>query len=121
VIPTSKPFLPPLEEYVGYLAGIWERWKSKDGEPLYSCAIVTTAASAIVAPVHDRMPAILAPEMRNAWLDPQSDPVRLSDLLAPYAESDLEKYAVSTRVNAVVNDSPDLIEPADPVDGGQTK
>jgi dTDP-4-amino-4,6-dideoxygalactose transaminase len=32
MIPTSKPFLPPLAEYVGYLEGIWERaWLTNNG------------------------------------------------------------------------------------------
>ncbi|QZO02569.1 SOS response-associated peptidase [Chenggangzhangella methanolivorans] len=32
-------------------------------------AIVTTAAGADVSGIHDRMPAVVAPEHRDAWLD----------------------------------------------------
>jgi putative SOS response-associated peptidase YedK len=102
-------------------AGVWERWKGEGEEPLYSCAIVTTAASSLVEPIHDRMPAILTPEQRNLWLNPKSDPVRLTELLKPYSRADLEMYPVSTRVNAVANDAPDLIEPASPVAGANSQ
>lgn len=39
---------------------------------LYTCTLVTTTPNEVVAPVHDRMPAILAsPEAEAAWLDPE--------------------------------------------------
>jgi putative SOS response-associated peptidase YedK len=39
---------------------------------LYTCTLVTTTPNKVVAPVHDRMPAILpSPEAEAAWLDPK--------------------------------------------------
>ena len=39
---------------------------------LYSCTIVTTTPNEVVAPVHNRMPAILpGPEAEAAWLNPE--------------------------------------------------
>jgi putative SOS response-associated peptidase YedK len=90
-------------------AGIWERWKDENGQPLYSCAIVTTDASSVVSPIHDRMPVILDRDARAAWLDPASDPVHLGEILVPYEKGDLQGYPVSTKVNSVANDSPELI------------
>ncbi len=40
-------------------AGIWERWKDPSGDDVESCSILTTAANAVDAPVHDRMPVII--------------------------------------------------------------
>lgn len=93
-------------------AGVWDRWKKGEGETLFSCAIVTTPASSVVAPIHDRMPAILDGERRDAWLKPDADPAELAALLRPF-ERKLESYKVSTAVNAAANDSPDIIEPVE--------
>ena len=50
-------------------AGLWDSWKSPDGQQLRTCTIITTEPNEVVAPIHDRMPAILLPEARDAWLD----------------------------------------------------
>ncbi len=42
-------------------AGLWEQW-GEGAERVLSCALVTTAANPIVRPLHERMPAILAPD-----------------------------------------------------------
>jgi len=34
MIPVTKPFLPPQEEYARYLSGIWERQWLTNMEPL---------------------------------------------------------------------------------------
>ena len=52
-------------------AGLWERW-DKGEEPFESCALITTTPNEVVAPVHNRMPAILAPEDYARWLDPET-------------------------------------------------
>jgi putative SOS response-associated peptidase YedK len=90
-------------------AGIAERWLDPDGEPLDTCAIVTTEANALLAPVHERMPVIIAPGDYARWLDPTiADP---ADLIAPCDDDALRYVPVSTRVNTVRHDDPSLIEP----------
>jgi len=37
-----------------------------------SCSIVVTDANAVLKPIHDRMPVIIAPEDYSTWLDPES-------------------------------------------------
>src|SRR5262245_35107324 len=54
-------------------AGLWERW-DRGGEPVESCTILTTAANAVVRPVHERMPVILPAEAFAAWLDNRGVP-----------------------------------------------
>ena len=64
-------------------AGLWSLWRSRrDTEPMATGVILTTAASATVAGVHDRMPVVLAPSAWAAWLDPQlADGERALELL----------------------------------------
>ncbi|MDQ3147032.1 MAG: SOS response-associated peptidase, partial [Actinomycetota bacterium] len=100
-------------------AGLWETWRPRRGsgaaEPegeLVSCAIVTTVAGEDMAPVHDRMPAVLAPGAWDGWLDPANDDLAgLAALLGPLPPGALELTPVGPRVGNVANDGPDLIEP----------
>jgi putative SOS response-associated peptidase YedK len=98
-------------------AGLWDSWISKgsmrmtgtDGkrEPLRieSCTILTTAANATLAPLHDRMPVILSPGDYERWLDPAvRDPQAVADLLVPFDDAELVAEPVSTHVNRVAND-----------------
>jgi putative SOS response-associated peptidase YedK len=92
------------------LAGVYERWLSPDGEVLDTCAIVTTAASASLRDVHDRMPVIVPASDYGRWLDSSTPDV--ADLLGGWT-GPLHVYPVSTRVNAVRNDDPQLCAPID--------
>lgn len=93
-------------------AGLWERWRAPDAPPLYSCVILTTAANALLAPVHDRMPVILPRTAYAEWLDPRPRPAtELAALLAPFPADLMEVYEVSTLVNKPENDGPQCIEP----------
>lgn len=96
-------------------AGLWEVWReSEDSEPLRSCTIITTTANGLLKPIHDRMPVVLPPERWEEWLDPSNaDTEALARLLAPAPDDLLTLYPISTKVNSVRNDGPDLIEPAD--------
>ena len=93
-------------------AGLWERWeKAPDGVPVDSCTIITTAANALVAKLHDRMPVILAPETYGAWLGEDSAaPPELHALLKPFPPDAMRAYPVSTVVNSPKNDTPECVE-----------
>jgi putative SOS response-associated peptidase YedK len=93
-------------------AGIWERWTPARGEPLLSCAIVTCAANALVAPIHDRMPVIVPRAAHAAWLARATVPQELVALLRPCPEDVMEAYRVSRYVNATRNEGPECIRPA---------
>jgi putative SOS response-associated peptidase YedK len=85
-------------------AGLWERWRSPQGEAVESCTILTTEANVLVRDVHDRMPVILEPDAYDLWLDPGLSRVpELKPLLKPYAGA-MRRYRVSSRVNQVKND-----------------
>jgi putative SOS response-associated peptidase YedK len=103
------------------LAGIWEVWRDQadpEAEPLRTCAIVTTEANELMAPIHDRMPVILERENWAAWLDPETDAAVVERLMAPARPGVLEAYPVSTQVNKVTNDGPQLLEPLPDPPGG---
>ncbi len=82
----------------------------KDGTA--SCAIITTEPNALVARIHDRMPAILDPAAESLWLDPAfTDPVAVLECLRPCPADLLVAYPVSPRVSSPREDGPSLIEP----------
>ena len=93
------------------LAGLWASWKDPEsGEKVRTCTIVTGKPSDVVAPIHDRMPVILPKTAWDAWLDPDiRDMDAVSDLVAGLPAPNLSEHAVSTLVNRVANDVPDLI------------
>jgi putative SOS response-associated peptidase YedK len=55
------PFAIALKSGEPYaFAGLWESWQPKDGSPLETFTILTTAPNEIMAPIHNRMPVIVA-------------------------------------------------------------
>jgi putative SOS response-associated peptidase YedK len=65
-----------------------------------------------MAPVHHRMPVVLAPEVWEEWLQPGPlGPRHLAELLAPAPDDLLEAYPVGAAVNNARNDGPELVDP----------
>jgi putative SOS response-associated peptidase YedK len=97
-------------------AGIWEAWRDKtdpEGEPLLSCSIITTVANSLVEPIHDRMPVILPPDLYRDWVEPSNqDTAALREMLLPYDPGLMQAYMVSSLVNSVRNQGPEVVEPA---------
>jgi putative SOS response-associated peptidase YedK len=92
-------------------AGLWETWTGPDGEEIDTVCIVTQA-NRVLAPIHDRMPVIVAPEAFDFWLDcDRVDATTAAALIAPAPDAMLEAWEVSLAVNRTANDSPALIEP----------
>ena len=92
-------------------AGLWERWRSPEGELLETCSILTAEANAVVRPIHERMPVILAPGAYARWLDPElRDPAALGDLLRPLQDDALELRPVSLAVNDARRDDPSCLD-----------
>lgn len=64
------------------VAGIWENWRDPaTDEWERTFATVTVEANALIAPLNDRMPAILRREDYARWLGLEEDP---RDVLRPY-------------------------------------
>lgn len=76
------------------LAGLYDTWKTPDGQELRSCVIITTTPNVVAVPVHDRMPAILLEDDEAAWLDPdETESAALLTFLRP-APDDLLRAQV---------------------------
>jgi putative SOS response-associated peptidase YedK len=116
---TKQPYFiqrPDGEPYA--FAGLWETWKGPDGkgdELLRSCTIITTTPNSEMAKIHDRMPVILPPDAWDTWLDPeQQDLDLLGRLLVPAPPQLITLRPISTQVNNVRNDGPELMDEAEP-------
>ena len=92
-------------------AGIYDNWKSPDGEKVTSCSIITTDASQVIKSIHPRMPVILSEKDFSMWFK-NSDLKELKQLLIPYSQSDLDFHEVSPEVNSPTNNSAELIKPS---------
>jgi putative SOS response-associated peptidase YedK len=90
-------------------AGLWEFWRSSEGDELRTCTIITCAANTLVAEHHERMPVILPLEVHYPWLAAQTPATNLVQLLAPYNPDEMTAFAVSKAVNSPENDSRECI------------
>jgi putative SOS response-associated peptidase YedK len=101
------------------MAGLWSVWKPPESPespepagPMLTAAIVTTDAVGALSRVHDRMPLVIAERDWDRWLDPES-PAPADLLGAPPDVGGIAFREVSTLVNRVANNGPELIAPAD--------
>jgi putative SOS response-associated peptidase YedK len=111
--PSKQPFfIRPKDGKIMAMAGLYERWRSPDGEWVWSCTVITTEASDDLGRIHDRMPMIVPTEQWSAWLDPATtQPDEVRGLLVPAMTGTMEAYPVSKAVNNVRNNGSHLIRP----------
>ncbi|HPF36683.1 MAG TPA: SOS response-associated peptidase [Candidatus Krumholzibacteria bacterium] len=109
----SRPWLFRPKDAPGFcFAGLWERWTPPGGgETLHTCAILTTEANALMAPIHDRMPVIVAPRDLDAWWNAEVGDPELARLLAPIPAESMIAHPVSDRVNDPRVDDAACVEP----------
>ncbi len=111
--PRKQPFfIRPADGASLPMAGLYEWWRDPTVEDpegwRLTCTVLTTAASEAVARIHDRMPLTVPHAEWGAWLDPDHEfdlDMILGDAIA------LEAFPVSTTVNSVRNNGPELIVP----------
>ena len=89
--------------------GIWERWKSPDGEMLQTFATITTDANQQLAGIQDRMPVIIERRDWPLWLGETA--CNPSSLLRAAPEDVLRVWPVGKAVGNFRNDGPQLLEP----------
>ena len=91
-------------------AGLWEWWRAKEAvrdEPgLETFTILTTEPNALCAPIHNRMPVILAKDYWVRWLGTVDD---RKSLLRSFPADRMECWPVGKAVGNVKNQGPELI------------
>jgi putative SOS response-associated peptidase YedK len=92
-------------------AGLWSIWHGEGGQTLRTCTILTTAANPAIAPLHDRMPVILAPEAETAWLERSDSAERLRRLLVGLDPARTALRPVGPAVNDARYDGPECLAP----------
>lgn len=114
--PVKQPYLlRPADGGVLAVACIYESWRDpelpEDEPPVARFSILTTTAVDGVGHIHDRMPMTVAEDGWEAWLDPRlSDVEEIRALMAPPMADLLEIYPVSTQVNSIRNNGPELMD-----------
>ncbi len=108
---TKQPFFIHGEGLIAF-AGIWDRWRSPDGNIRESAAIITRPAVDFLASVHHRMPTFLPKDRWGRWLDPHLTSTfevkELMELNEPAAN--LHAYPVASLVNSTANNGPQLTQ-----------
>ena len=105
-------------------AGLWSAWKEPKQSPqavdtwLLSYTIITTEANELMAPIHTRMPVILAERDWARWLDPGDTERPPLDLLRPFDAALMIAAPCNPAVGNVRNNGPEmLVCPAPPQPG----
>lgn len=97
-------------------AGLWETWRDPSvprelRTKVRSCTIITTSGGPDIQAIHDRMPVVVERDDFDEWLEPGLlSELELSALLRPASAGTLHSIEVSTRVNSVRNEGPELLE-----------
>ncbi len=89
-------------------AGLWEYWEH-NADIVYSCTIITTAANALMQPIHERMPIIISRENYAYWLDSDQSQTNLQQLLAIDAYEAMMLKPISNRVNSPFHDDAECL------------
>ena len=93
-------------------AGLWDHWEGEDAS-IESCTIIVMPANAVMKPIHERMPAIIAAEDYDGWLDSGvTDKQEIMQYLDSAPSTQLTAYPVSTLVNSAKNNDEGCIRPA---------
>jgi len=107
------PFwIKPTDTDIAFFAGIWDRWEGvHKGEPVsfVSFAILTCEPNSLVAPLHDRMPAILRPEDYERWVFEDCDTALKA--VGPYPAQVMTAVQLGQAINSSRNESADLLLP----------
>lgn len=94
-------------------AGLWDHWEDGN-DVLDSCVIITTPSNEVMKPIHERMPAIIAPAHYDLWLDSRvTEKQEIMQYLTSAPSLQLTAYPVSTWVNSPKNNDERCIQPAD--------
>lgn len=108
----KRPFLIRRHDGQPFgFAGVAETWTGPNGEEVDTVAIVTAAAGQSMAEIHDRVPVTIDPQDFDRWLDGAADIESALQLMTAPPRDTFVWHEVSTAVNRVANDGPELLVP----------
>lgn len=112
----SRPYLvKPVSGRPFAFAGLMETAHGADGGEVDTATILTTAASADLAAIHERMPLVVEEGDYERWLDCRTfEPREVGDLLSPRRAGFFEAVEIDDRVNKAAYTAPDLQAPSRP-------
>lgn len=91
-------------------AGLWEQWQHET-DTLYSCTVITTAATELMRPIHDRMPVVIPAEHYHHWLDKTATADQAFELLDNPAYTLMEAIPIGDWVNNPRHDDERCLQP----------
>jgi len=97
------------------LAGLWCRFHTSLVEHTDSLALITVPTNALLAPLSDRLPAVIAPHDARRWLDPRTPTEQAQAMLTPAPRELLGAFPVSRRVNSPANQEAASAHPVGPM------
>lgn len=104
-------FIVPADGGLFGLGGLLEHWEGPEGT-LFTYTILTTAANDLMAPIHDRMPVIVAPQDYAACLDPSlTDPNLVREIASDLPSEQMRAYPVGRAVGNPRSQGPQLVAP----------
>lgn len=108
----KQPFyMRPKSGELFAMAGLWAEWSGPDGNLIDSGAVLTQPANDALSGIHHRMPVVLTPDRFDDWLDVATiDAPEAQRLLQPVPDDFFEVIPISSRVNYIRNDGPELID-----------
>ena len=117
--PVKQPhYISPVGAPFFAMAGLFEAWRAPAaegggaGDWLLTCCVITTAANALMAPIHDRMPVMLPPEHWAAWLDrSNTDATTLAPLMQGLPTGAMQAWPVARAVGRSSAEGTELILP----------
>jgi len=95
-------------------AGLWDAWRNPETNVwIQSFTIITVSPNALLAEVHNRMPAILQPKDYDEWLNCENTEQPPMHLLMPYETTGMAKERASRKVGQVRNQGAELLRADD--------
>ncbi|QKY71814.1 SOS response-associated peptidase [Lentibacillus sp. CBA3610] len=92
-------------------AGLWDKWEQGD-KKLFTCTILTKAATDFMQDIHHRMPIILPKDQENAWIEAgDRTPIEAHHFLESLETEDMQAYDVARYVNSAKNNDEGCIAP----------
>ena len=107
----KKPFrIIRTDKDIFSVAGLWDIWTTEENQIIETFTIITVQANNLVKKIHNRMPAILFEDEEKLWIDQGIKTDEALELLKPYPSELMYAYPVSSKINNVRNNTPELIK-----------